>query len=65
MIELIVTLAIVGVVIWGVTQIPMPQWLKTVIYVVAAICVVCFLLNAFGLMPNGTHDIPVPKLGNH
>ncbi len=61
MIELIVTLAIVGLIVWAViTFIPMPDAFKKAIIVIAIICVVVFVLKAFGIW--GGHDIPVPKL---
>ena len=61
MIELIVTIAILGLIVWAiVTFIPMPVGFKNVIYVVAIVCLVVFLLRAFGLWHGG--DIPVPQL---
>lgn len=60
MIGLILTLAIVGVIVWAVvTYIPMPDVVKKAIIVVVAICIIVYVLRAFGVM--GT-DIPVPQL---
>ena len=61
MIELIVTIAVVGLLVWAITQfIPMDQKFKTAIVVVALICVILFVLNAFGLFHGA--DMPVPRL---
>lgn len=62
MLELIISVAIVGVVVWCiVTLIPMPSQFKTVIVVIAMVCVVIYVLRAFGLFAGG-HDLPVPDL---
>ncbi len=61
MITLIVQLAIIGLIVWAITTfIPMDARIKKVIYVVAVVCVVVFLLRAFGLWP--VADVPIPKL---
>ena len=64
MISLIVTLAIVGLIVWLVTAyIPMPEVFKKVIYVVAVVCVLLFVLRAFGILHSTPiHDVPVPQL---
>lgn len=50
LIGIVLVLAIVGVVIWLVnTIVPMPGWMKTVINAVAAIFVLLWILQAFGL----------------
>lgn len=51
---LLVVLAIVGLIAWGlITWVPMPQGVKTVIVVVAVIACVIIALNAFGVhLPN-------------
>jgi hypothetical protein len=60
MISLIITLAIVGVIVWAIhTYIPMPPAFKTAIYIIAVVCVVFYVLSAFGLL---NRDIPVPQL---
>jgi hypothetical protein len=57
MIGLIITLIIIGVLLWLVnTYIPMDQKIKTVINIVVVICVVLWLVNIFGLL-----DIPIPN----
>lgn len=62
MISLIVTVAIVGLIVWAiVTYIPMPPGFKNAIIVIAVICVLLFVLQAFGLL-NGVKDVPVPRL---
>lgn len=61
MISLIITLAVVGLITWLIiTYIPMPPVFKQVILVVVAICVIIFVLNAFGIIGR---DIPVPQVG--
>lgn len=58
MLHLIIWLALIGLIVYLVTNyIPMAQPFKIAIYVVAAICVIFLLMSAFGLS-----DIPVPQL---
>ncbi len=47
---LILTLVIIGVIMWGVSQIPMPQWLKVVIQVIAIIAVIVYVAGFFGIV---------------
>lgn len=47
---LIVTLVIIGVILWGVSQIPMPAWLRTVIQVIAIIAVIVYVAGFFGVV---------------
>lgn len=62
MITLIVTLAVVGLLVWLITTyIPMPPAFKTTIIVVSVICVVLYVLQAFGVMGHA-HDISVPQI---
>ena len=65
LISLIITLAIAGFLVWLITTfIPMPDGFKKAIYVVAALCIVFYLLRAFGLIFGlmGHGDIAVPQL---
>jgi len=65
MIGLIVTLIVIGVLLWcGNTYIPMDGKIKNIINIVVVICVVLWLLNVFGLL---SYDMPVPRLngGSH
>ncbi len=56
MIEIIVTIALVGLVIWAVTSlIPMPPKVTQAIYVLGVVFLVLYLLNAFGLYSFGSH----------
>jgi hypothetical protein len=56
LISLIVTLAIVGVILWAVnTYIPMEGRIKQLLNVVVLIAVVLWLLNAFGVLAGGPH----------
>ena len=51
LVSLVVTLIVVGVLLWLVNQyIPMDQKIKTIINVVVVIAVVLWLLSAFGVL---------------
>jgi len=61
MIALCITLIIIGVLLWAVNEyVPMDAKLKRILNIVVVICVVVWLLYAFGVVGHG--DIPVPKL---
>lgn len=63
LIGLIVTLVIVGVVMWLVnTYIPMEATYKKLINIVVIIAVVLWLLYVFGVLPGSGGDIRVPKI---
>jgi hypothetical protein len=54
MIELIVSIALVGLLVWAVTTlIPMPEQFKKAIVVIAVVFVMIYALKAFGLLPHG------------
>lgn len=57
MITLIITIAVAGLLVWAVTQIPMPPPFRTAIYVIAVVCLVLYMLRFFGVH----HDIPLPR----
>ncbi len=58
MIGLILTLALVGLIVWLITTyIPMPAPFKTIIYVIVAVCLILYLMSVFGIV-----DVPVPRL---
>lgn len=63
MISLVVTLAIAGVILWAfntyVTKID--PTIKKIVNVVVIICVVVYLLYAFGVLP-ASDDIKVPQI---
>ncbi len=60
MISLVVTLIVIGVLLWLVnTYIPMDPMIKNILNAVVVICVVLWLLNVFGILG---HDVPVPRL---
>ena len=62
LISVIVTLIVVGVLLWLVnTYIPMDGKIKNILNVVVVICVVIWLLSAFGVIGHA-HDIQVPQL---
>lgn len=51
MINLIITLVVVGVALWAVnTYLPMDRKIKTILNVVVVILVVIWLLRSFGLL---------------
>ncbi len=58
MIQLIILLVIAGVCLYLIeTYIPMDAAIKTVIRVVVVLCLVLYLLSAFGIL-----DMPIPRL---
>lgn len=58
MIQLILGLALVGFLAYLIiTYIPMPAPIKNVILVVIVVCLILYLLSAFGIA-----DFPVPRL---
>lgn len=62
MLHLAVVLIVVGVLLWAVNQyFPMDGKIKQILNIVVVICVVIYLLNAFGIL-NGFNDIPVPHV---
>ena len=62
MISLVLTLIVVGVLLWLVnTYIPMDSKIKRILNVVVVICVVLWLLYAFGILGR-SGDIRVPQL---
>jgi hypothetical protein len=61
MISIIVTLVIVGVLLWLVnTYIPMDEKIKKITNIVAVLLVVLWLLSVFGILPNHVGDFRVP-----
>jgi hypothetical protein len=62
MISLVLTLIVVGVLLWLVnTYIPMDSKIKKILNVVVVICVIVWLLYAFGVLGR-SGDIRVPQL---
>jgi len=62
LISLVVTLVVVGVLLWLVnTYIPMDGKIKNILNAVVVVCVVVWLLYAFGIL-NHAGDIHVPQV---
>jgi len=62
LISLVVTLIVVGVLLWLVnTYIPMDGKIKKILNIVVVICVVIWLLYAFGILGHAG-DIRVPRV---
>jgi hypothetical protein len=62
LISLVVTLVVVGVLLWLVNSyMPMDGKIKKILNVVVVICVVVWLLSAFGVLGH-SGDIRVPQL---
>jgi hypothetical protein len=62
LINLIITLIVVGVLLWLVnTYIPMDGKIKKILNIVVVICVVVWLPYAFGVL-NHSGDIRVPQV---
>lgn len=63
MIGLIITLAILGLIVWlVVTFIPMPDGWKKAISIIALVCAIFYVLSVFGVWNGSVHDVPVPQL---
>jgi len=63
LISLVLTLIVVGVLLWLVnTYIPMDAKIKKILNIVVVICVVVWLLYAFGILGRGG-DIRIPQVG--
>jgi hypothetical protein len=63
LISLAVTLVVVGVLLWLVnTYIPMDGKIKKILNVVVVVCVVVWLLFAFGILDHSA-NIRVPRIG--
>lgn len=61
LIGLIVCLVVIGVILWLVNAyIPMDAKIKTILNIVVVICVVLFVLQAFGLL-SGLYTVWVPS----
>jgi len=57
LIELVLTIAVVGFIVWLViTYIPMPQPIRMAIIVLVVVVVIFIILRAFGI-----GDIPLPR----
>jgi predicted membrane channel-forming protein YqfA (hemolysin III family) len=57
MISLILGIALIGLVVYLITTfIPMPAPFKTIIYVIAVVILVLYLVQAFGFV-----DLPLPR----
>ena len=62
LISLIITLIVVGVLLWLVnTYIPMDGKIKKILNIVVVICVVIWLLSVFGVLGH-SNDIRVPQV---
>ena len=62
LISLVITLIVVGVLLWLVnTYIPMDGKIKKILNAAVVICVVVWLLFAFGIL-NHSGDIRVPRV---
>ncbi len=57
MITLILTLALIGFVVYLITTyIPMAAPFKMIIYAIVAVCVILYLMSVFGIA-----DLPLPR----
>jgi hypothetical protein len=55
MIHLLVYIGLIGLVAWGLCQIPMPDGIKKAIVIAAIAFVILLILQAFGLLPSEIH----------
>jgi 1-acyl-sn-glycerol-3-phosphate acyltransferase len=62
MISLVITLIVIGILLWLVNNyIPMDGKIKQILNVIVVICVVVWLLSAFGVLSHAG-DIHVPQV---
>jgi uncharacterized membrane protein YhdT len=62
LISLVITLIVIGVLLWLVNAyIPMDGKIKRILNIVVVVCVVLWLLFAFGIL-NHSGDIRVPRV---
>jgi hypothetical protein len=62
LVTLVITLIVIGVLLWLVnTYIPMDAKIKSILNAVVVICVVVWLLFAFGILDRSA-DIRVPRM---
>lgn len=62
LISLVITLVVVGVLLWLVNAyIPMDGRIKKILNIVVVVCVVVWLLFAFGILDHSS-DIRVPQI---
>ena len=62
MFEIIIILAVVGVLLWLInTYLPMDVKIKKIINIVAVICIVLWLLNVFGVF-GYLRSVPAPHV---
>lgn len=52
MLSLLLTVLILGVIAWGVTQIPMPQPFRTIAFCILVILLILVLFRAVGVTPS-------------
>lgn len=52
LVMLLVTIAVMGLLVWALTSIPMPEPFRRAIIVIAVVILVFYVLQTFGLMPN-------------
>jgi hypothetical protein len=57
-IQLIVVLAVVGIILWAIGQLPIDAAVMKLIKVVVIVVLALWVLSLFGLLPDG----PVPRL---
>jgi len=61
LISLIITIMIVGILLWVInTYIPMDQKIKTILNIVVVIVLIFWLLQVFGVL--GALDVPLRKI---
>lgn len=61
MLSVVITLIVIGLLLWLVnTYIPMDPKLKNIMNVVVVICVILWLLSVFGVL--GMVNTPVPRV---
>ncbi len=63
LITLVVTLIVIGVLLWAVnTYVPMDGSIKNILNIVVIICVIVWLLQVFGVLGSPLLNVPVPRV---
>ena len=60
LIGLIVFIVIIGLLAWGVSQLPIDDVFKRIIYVIAVLAIAYYIMNAMGLL-SYVHDIRIGR----
>jgi hypothetical protein len=60
-VNVVITLIVIGVLLWLINLIPMQSTIKSILNAVVVIAVVLWLLYGFGIISHGEINLPVVK----